>query len=120
MAELVPSVDLKKADGSPLKVNFFFENGLPVKPLIEEKYSIWRNNKTEKYGVTVKVDTSLIINDYSLMGVSFHDNNDETKNIWIHLSECYFLVKNVDSEIVKSMIENGIGIAFVDNNGKQL
>lgn len=38
MSELVSSVELKKADGNPIKFNFQFENGLPIKPVINATY----------------------------------------------------------------------------------
>ena len=53
MSELVSSVELKKADGNPIKFNFQFENGLPIKPLLIVNGSIWYSSKDNCYGVSI-------------------------------------------------------------------
>ena len=52
MSELVSSVELKKADGNPIKFNFQFENGLPIKPVINATYKEGIHNK-EKIPVLI-------------------------------------------------------------------
>ena len=37
MSELISSVELKKKDDNPINFNFQFENGLPIKPLLNVK-----------------------------------------------------------------------------------
>lgn len=44
MSELISSIELKKTDGSPIKFNFQFENGLPVKPIIETGHTVGFHN----------------------------------------------------------------------------
>jgi hypothetical protein len=120
MSNLVSSVELKKADGKPITFNFQFENGLPMKPLFEAPYVLWISKKTKRYGVTIKLNDSLEVNDFTLNNVTFHNTKKESKDIWIHLPQCYFVVKNVKNNIVEKMKSDGIGIAFLDKNGNQL
>ena len=49
MSKLVSSVEFKKADGKPIAFNFQFENGLPVKPLIQAPVKIWFDKDLNKY-----------------------------------------------------------------------
>ena len=44
MSELISSVELKKADGKPIAFNFQFENGLPIKPIIETGHTFGFHN----------------------------------------------------------------------------
>lgn len=120
MSELVSSVELKKADGKPITFNFQFENGLPVKPLFEVTTDIWVSRKTGEYGITIHLNESLDVNDFTLNNVSFHNTTKESKDIWIHLPECYFIVKNVKNSIIEKMNIHGIGVSFIDKNGNQL
>ena len=69
MSELISNIELKKADGAPIKFNFQFENGLPIKPIIEVPYKIWMSKKTEELGVTIKINQSIT--------TSIHEDNIE-------------------------------------------
>lgn len=120
MSELVSSVELKKADRNPIKFNFQFENGLPVKPRFEVITDIWMSKKTGEYGITLHLNESLDIHNFTLENVSFHKTKKESKDIWIHLPECYFIVKDVKNNIVDKMNTDGLGISFIDQNGNQL
>lgn len=120
MSELVSSVELKKADRNPIKFNFQFENGLPVKPMFEVITDIWMSKKTGEYGITLHLNGSLDIHNFTLENVSFHKTKKESKDIWIHLPECYFIVKDVKNNIVDKMNTDGLGISFIDQNGNQL
>ena len=120
MSELISSVELKKADGQPITFNFQFENGLPIKPIFETFYTLWMNKKTGRYGVTLKLNDSLDINDFTLKNVSFHNTGQKQKDIWIHLPECYFIIKSIENDLIEKMEFQGIGVAFVDKNGNQL
>ena len=53
MSELISSVELKKADGASIKFNFQFENGLPIKPLLNVNGSIWYSKKDDCYGISI-------------------------------------------------------------------
>ena len=120
MSELISSVELKKADGKPITFNFQFENGLPVKPIFEVPYTLWVNKKTGRYGITLKLSNDLVVNDFTLNSVSFHNTKEKNKDIWIHLPECYFIMKNIENHFIEKMESQGIGIAFVDKDGNQL
>ena len=120
MSKLISSVELKKSDGQPITFNFQFENGLPVKPIFEVPYTLWVNKKTGRYGITVKLSNDLGVNDFTLNNVSFHNTKEKNKDIWIHLPECYFRIKNIENHFTEKMESQGIGIAFVDKDGNQL
>ena len=120
MSESVSNVEFKKADGKPITFNFQFENCLPVKPIFETPYSLWMNKKTGRYGVTIKLNDSLEVNDFTLNSVSFHNTKQESKDIWIHLPECYFIIKNIENSLIEKMESHGVGVAFVDKDENQL
>ena len=54
MSELISDIELKKADGAPINFSFQFENGLPIKPLLNVKREIWINEES-LYGITVMI-----------------------------------------------------------------
>lgn len=122
MSELVSSVEIKKADGKNITFNFQFENGLPVKPLINVKREIWVNNDN-LYGITAMISEDDIRNISSLnvKNISWHDTNDSNiKNIWIHLEECYLVIKNIEKLLLEKMLKQKLLLTFVDNNNNQL
>ena len=116
MSELISSVELKKADGQPITFNFQFENGLPIKPLFEVSYKIWVNKKTEELGVTIKINQSMLINDFILNNVSYHHINEHTKDIWVHLPNCYLILKNIKNTIIEKMNNNGLIVEFLNES----
>lgn len=118
MTNLTPSVELKKADGRPIKFNFQFENGLPMMPTYEVPYEIWVNPKTEKHGLKLIINSSLGINNLNFSEVSFHQNHDNS--IWIHLTNCYLLLMNVEKKYIDKMEKYGLSISFVDENNNKL
>lgn len=121
MSKLVPNVELKKADGKPIKFNFQFENGLPMKPLHNVPYEIWSSESLNGYGITVTLKSLLEIKDLTLSVVSYHNTkNSKLKDIWIHLAECYIVIKDVEKPLVEKMQAKGFGVVFLDENGQQL
>jgi hypothetical protein len=120
MSELVSSVELRKADGKPIKFNFQFENGLPIKPLLQPSYEIWFSEKVNKYGITVIIKDDFKVNDFTLSNISYHNTDVKSKDIWIHLPDCYLVIKEINNSIVEIMKKDGIGIIFINEDGKQL
>ncbi len=116
MSELISNIELKKADGAPIKFNFQFENGLPIKPIIEVPYKIWMSKKTEELGVTIKINQSILKNDFTLNNISYHHTNDYTKDIWIHLPNCYLVLKNIKNTIIEKMNINGLIVEFLNES----
>lgn len=121
MSKLVPSVELKKADGKPIKFNFQFENGLPMKPLYDVSYEIWRGENISKYGITIVVKKEFNLTNVKVTAFSYHNTKSENfKDIWIHLDDCYLTIKNVEKPLVDEIKSKGLVIEIVDENGQQL
>ena len=47
------SVELKKADGSPIKFNFQLPNGLPVKTILIPPFDIFKSKKDESFFIHI-------------------------------------------------------------------
>ncbi len=120
MSELISSIELKKADGAPIKFNFQFENGLPLKHIIEPSYEIWFSEKINKYGITITMNSKYEINDLTLSNVSYHYTSVEMKDIWIHLPTSYLVIKGINNKLIENMKINGLAIVFVDENSNEL
>ncbi len=120
MSKLISSIELKKADGAPIKFNFQFENGLPVKPIIEPSYEIWFSEKINKYGITMTMNSKYEINDLTLSNISYHYTSVEMKDIWIHLPTSYLVIREINNKLIENMKVNGLAIVFVDENGNEL
>ena len=115
MSELISSVELKKADGASIKFNFQFENGLPIKPLLNVNGSIWYSKKDDCYGVSIiltKDDLKKVTN-YTINNFSYHETDNLLKeNIWVHLENIYLVMQNLDKENIKKLKNNGVAVLF--------
>lgn len=120
MSKLVSSAEFKKSDGSPIVFNFQFENGLPVKPLFYAEGNIMFSEKQNKYGVFIKIDDSFDKNNFNIENVSFHKTNAFTNDIWVHLHDCYFVVKDIEVSIIEKLEEKGLSIFFINKNNKKI
>ena len=122
MSELISDIELKKADGAPINFNFQFENGLPIKPLLNVKREVWINEES-LYGITVMIEeeNKKYINSFDIKEVSYHDtDNKNIKTIWIHLENCYLVISNINNDLLNKMIERKLLFTFVDSEKKQL
>ena len=122
MSKLISSVELEKADGTPIKFNFQFENGLPIKPLLNVKREVWINEES-LYGITVMIaeENKKYINSFDIKEVSYHDtDNKNIKTIWIHLENCYLILSNINNDLLSKMIQKKLLFTFVDSEKKQL
>ena len=115
MSELISSVELKKADGASIKFNFQFENGLPIKPLLNVNGSIWYSKKDDCYGISIiltKDDLKKVTN-YTINTVSYHETDNLLKeNIWVHLENIYLVMQNLDKENITKLKNNGVAVLF--------
>ena len=115
MSELISSVELKKADGASIKFNFQFENGLPIKPLLNVNGSIWYSKKDDCYGISIiltKDDLKQVTN-YTVNTISYHETDNLLKeNIWIHLENMYLVMQNLDKANTIKLKNNGIAVLF--------
>ena len=98
MSELISSVELKKADGNPIKFNFQFENGLPIKPVINATYKEGIHNK-EKIPVLIvylNKEQEKIYKNESIE--KFICEVRSRKNIlWIDFNSFYICLEKVNS-----------------------
>ena len=115
MSELISDIELKKADGAPIKFNFQFENGLPIKPLLNVNGSIWYSKKDDCYGISIiltKDDLKQVTN-YTVNTISYHETDNLLKeNIWIHLENMYLVMQNLDKANTIKLKNNGIAVLF--------
>ena len=115
MSELISSVELKKADGASIKFNFQFENGLPIKPLLNVNGSIWYSKKDDCYGISIiltKDDLKKVTN-YTINNFSYHETDNLLKeNIWVHLENIYLVMQNLDKENINKLKNNGVAVLF--------
>lgn len=122
MSKLVPSVELKKADGKPIKFNFQFENGLPMMPLINvSEAEIWHTENW--YGISVYIDNKSAkkIKDFEVLSISFHSSKEVNKeNIWIHLSREYVIISGVSKVTTKLLRKNPVGVLFYNQEKENL
>ena len=115
MSELISSVEFKKIDGAPINFNFQFENGLPIKPLLNANGSIWYSKKDDCYGISIiltKDDLKKVTN-YTINNVSYHETDNLLKeNIWVHLENIYLVMQNLDKENITKLKNNGVAVLF--------
>ena len=99
MSELVSNVELKKADGKPITFNFQFENGLPMKTIIETGYTFGFHKKDNLPVFLIYLTESnekLFKNED--VEEAFYEKKDEDLNMWLIFESFYILLKNVDLE----------------------
>ena len=115
MSELISNIELKKADGAPINFSFQFENGLPIKPLLNVNGSIWYSKKDDCYGVSIiliKDDLKQVTN-YTVNTISYHETDNLLKeNIWFHLENMYLVMQNLDKANTTKLKNNGIAVLF--------
>lgn len=116
MSKLVPSVELKKADGKPIKFNFQFENGLPMMPVINATYSVGEHEENnypvfiihlnEKQEKIYKVEP--VQNIYIETGGGFD-------SLWISYNSFYIKIEDVEKKDYKKIF-----LVIADSNEKYI
>lgn len=113
MEELKSNIIMQKNDGTPIKINFQYENGLPVKPILRPKFKILSNSNNNLllcvYLKSSFIDNNKIINPEN---ISF----DIESNLWIHLKESYVVLMNIPDKIITNIKNNNFELSFFDIN----
>ena len=97
MSQLVSSVELKKADGKPITFNFQFENGLPVKPIINAVYKKGIHNKESIpiFIIYLQKNQEHIYKEESVKDI-FYEHGNDVNNLWISFNSFYINLQKVD------------------------
>lgn len=111
MEELKSNITIQKNDGTSIKFNFQYENGLPVKPILRPKFKVLSNsNNNLLFCVYLKssfIDNNKILNPEN---ISF----DLESNLWIHLKESYIVLMNIPNKIISNIKNNNFELSFFD------
>lgn len=117
MSQLVSSVELKKADGKPITFNFQFENGLPVKPIIDVKSVIGLTQETKEIVVMCYFQDKTDYIDFNLCikNLSIFEMDIDTSELWIHFENCY-IVLNIKKKYLNLLEQKNSYFQFYDLN----
>ena len=111
MEELKSNITMQKNDGKPIKFNFQYENGLPIKPILRPKFKVLSNsNNNLLFCIYLKssfIDNNKILNPEN---ISF----DIESNLWIHLKESYIVLMNIPDKIISNIKNNNFELSFFD------
>lgn len=110
--DLNSHVVLKKEDGSNTTFNFKFENGLPVKPIIECEYSVGYSKKNNCYVIAIYLNENNIqkLKPFNVDKVAY--NNSE---IWLLINENYIALNQLEDKIIYEYKNKELGFYFYDN-----
>ena len=122
MSELVSSIELKKADGKPIKFNFQFENGLPVKPILKTDFKVGKNKKSNQIKIFVIISENISFNNLLIKNITYHDNLEapKSKDIFFHFDDFYIVYYGMEENLLKSCLSNNTIVGFYDNNSNPL
>ena len=107
------SVELKKADGSPIKFNFQLPNGLPYKPLIIPHYKTVQDTITKQIAIYsyLEQDEINIFNSLKIdgnLGIFKKDDGE----IWLIGNTHYIVFKNLNDKIIQELRNKNLGFYF--------
>ena len=102
MSQLVSSVELKKADGQPITFNFQFENGLPIKPIIETGHNFGFNNNDglPVFLIYLTNSNQEIFKNEDVKEIIYIKKN-KSYDMWIIFDSFYIVLNDVQSEYKK-------------------
>ena len=111
------TVELKKADGSPIKFNFQLPNGLPVKTILTPPFDFVHSSKTNEYGIYITFSQLELkdINKIDIIEFKIYNND-----IWIILKNHYIVLYNLNDKIMNELNKNNLVFCFFDENEKFL
>lgn len=114
MQEFKNNINIKKNDGTPIKFNFQYENGLPVKPIIYPPFEALKNKKNNINSLYIFLPDDFIKNNNNINIEDIYIEND--LNIWIVLENYYIVLQKNPSIIIESVKNKKINIRFFDTN----
>ena len=102
MSQLVSSVELKKADGQPITFNFQFENGLPIKPIIEtgHTFGFHNNNGLPVFLIYLTSSNQETFKNEDVKEIIYIKKN-KSYDMWIIFDSFYIVLNDVQSEYKK-------------------
>ena len=117
MSELLSSVELKKADGAPIKFNFQFENGLPIKPIIDVEYIVGLTKETKEIVVMCYFKNKSDYESLNLFikNISIFELDGNLSELWVHLENSY-IVLNINKEYIRLLENKNSYFQFYDYN----
>ena len=115
MSELVSSVELKKADGKPITFNFQFENGLPMKPILNMAYSIGLTQDTKELVIMCYIQEIPENMDFFIKNISTFEKDKITSELWIHF-ENYYGIINIKNEYLNILEQKNSYFQIYDKN----
>lgn len=99
MSKLVSSAEFKKSDGSPIVFNFQFENGLPVKNIINATYKQGHKKSDNSPCLLVvleKKDECIFRQEDSVLNVYF-ESKSKGIDLWIEFDSFYVYLELIDA-----------------------
>ena len=117
MSELISSVELKKSDDKPIIFNFQFENGLPIKPIIDLEYLIGLTQKTKEIVVMCyfKNEKDYLNLNISIEDISIFEVDVNQSELWIHFENAYIILY-VDKKYLDLLKQKNSYFQFYDCN----
>ena len=102
MSQLVSSVELKKADGQPITFNFQFENGLPIKPIIEtgHTFGFHNNDGLPVFLIYLTSSNQETFKNEDVKEIIYIKKN-KSYDMWIIFDSFYIVLNDVQSEYKK-------------------
>ena len=124
MSQLVSNVEFKKSDGKPITFNFQFENGLPMKPLLEiiPEYRINLEENYVKLLYYLDKKESLFFSFSDVENLSFHESREDVDNyeLWIHFEAGYLKTSGLEGGRISEMKSKEIHVGIYNFNREPL
>ena len=104
-------------DGQPITFNFQFENGLPIKPIIDVKYMIGLTKETKEIVVMCYFKNKSDYENLNLVikNISIFELDKNISEVWVHLENSY-IVLNINQEYIKLLENQNSYFQFYDYN----
>lgn len=115
MSELVSSVELRKADGKPIKFNFQFENGLPVKPILSVVSAIGETEKSKELVIILYIQDNTEKIDFNINNISTFRKDNLDHDLWIHFENNYAVI-NIEDKYLKRLEKENSYFQIYDKN----
>ena len=110
------STVVKKSDGTNLKLNFQFENGLPIKDVIYPSYQVAKEDYQYAVYVYFKESELKQVNFLEITGYSIEEGI--SNKIWLLAKDYYIVFENLNNIIVREMHSKKLGFCFFDINNQ--
>lgn len=110
-------IKLNNQDGSTTTFNFKFDNGLPVKPIVNPAYQAKYSKEQNQYQLHIFLnhDDFQQVKDIEISGYACEIIN-KRGNIWLFINDLYLVLGDLNVKIIEELQNKKLDFCFFNEN----